>query len=89
MALTFDDMLVSFRSNRGPGEFFNFLGGPMLLYSKSVFLMVNVSLCLLINFSGMYLVCVFMLLIDQCGLGHFCRYPPLIPRRIMQIYTNA
>jgi hypothetical protein len=75
--------------NRGLSEFLNFLGAPMLLYRKSVFLMVNVSLCWLINFSGMYLVRVFMLLIDQCGLGHFFRYPPLIPRRIMQIYANA
>jgi hypothetical protein len=52
--------------NRGLGKFLNFLGAPMLLYRKSVFLMVNVSLCWLINFSGMYLKFMVVSLMQGC-----------------------
>ncbi len=45
------------------------------------------SLCWLNNVSGVYLVQVSLLLIDQRGLEHFFKYRPLLPigRRIVQI----
>ncbi len=61
--------------NGGRGHFIYFLGAPMILLFKSVFLAVNASFRWLNNVNGvyMYLVQVSLLLIVQQGLGHFFR----------------
>ncbi len=77
--------------NRGCGQFLNFLGAPMTLISKSVFLAVNGSLSWLNNVTGVYLFQVFSLLIGQQGLGHFFRSRPFVSIgwRIVQILRQC
>jgi hypothetical protein len=57
MDLAFDDMYsLVLGLNRGQGEFFNFLGAPMILYNaKHVFLAVNASLPWLYNVNCLFL----------------------------------
>jgi hypothetical protein len=59
--------------------------------AKSVFLVVNASLCWLNNVSDEYLVQVSLLLFGQQGLEHFFRYQPLLPIgwMILLILSNA
>jgi hypothetical protein len=69
MDLYFDDMHDQFYKglNSRRDQFLNFLGAQIILYHKTVFLVVNASLFCLKDVSSMYLVQFSLLLIGQQG----------------------